>query len=80
MEETIIYISKRRLIDAVGLSYRSVLKDLMESNLLKSWADVIELRFDKDKALHIQSLLEFYDTRDIGNHVQSKTKVGKKEE
>lgn len=64
-KQTVVLISKARLVATVGLGYKAILKDLIESGLLDSWSEVVELKFDKSKALHIQSVLEFYDTRDI---------------
>lgn len=65
MDEAVVYITKEKLIKTVGLSFTSVLDDLKEAGVLNSFTDAIELRLDKDKARHIQSVLEFYDTREV---------------
>ncbi len=67
MDEVVIYIPKAKLKSTVGLMYRGVLKSLVEQGMLNSFTEAFELRFDKDKALHIQSVLEFYDVRDAAS-------------
>ena len=66
MEETIVYISKKKILQTIGkdYNYKEILQDLKDQGLLNSFEDAVELRFDKSKALHIQSVLEFYDTKD----------------
>lgn len=67
MDETIIYITKKRLVKAVGQTFSLVLKDLKDQGLLNSFEEAIEIRFDKNKAIHIQTVLEFYDTREVND-------------
>jgi hypothetical protein len=74
-DEHIVYVVKDRLVKTVGVGYKSVLKDLKDAGVINSYSDAVELRFDKDKALHIQSVLEFYDSREVGSSpIQTHTK------
>ncbi len=60
-----IRIEKAKLLKAVGLSYRNALHSLIEQKFIKSFTDIIEISVDKDKALHLQALLEFHDVQKI---------------
>ena len=80
MDEVVFHISKAKLIATVGLSYPEILKDLIETGLVLSHEETIAIRFKKDKAIHVQSALEFYDTRNVPSSPNRKTKTNNNEE
>lgn len=53
------------LIKAVGKDYKSVLKSLYDEKLIKSCRDLVEITMDKDKAIHLQSILHFYSADNV---------------
>lgn len=65
MKVMIVYASKKKLLETSGKAYKEVLDSLVNEGLLKSYEEVVELKFDKDKALHIQAVLEFYNSKDV---------------
>jgi hypothetical protein len=64
MPDTIVYILKQKLVDTAGESYESVLQDLVDQGLIKEFKEAVQLIFEKSKSIHIQSVLEFYDSKD----------------
>lgn len=60
-EMLLIRISKKKILDAVGLTYPTIFSELISQGLIKSYEEVVEVIFDKSKSLHVQSVLEFYD-------------------
>lgn len=60
-----VYISKERLIKSAGTAgYKDVMASLIKEKIIDSYTeDIVEIIFEKEKALHFQSVLEFYDTR-----------------
>lgn len=61
-EDITVYVTLKNLIKAGGKSYRTVLEDLIKAGVIKSFEDVIALRIEKSKALHIEAVLEgFYE-------------------
>lgn len=60
-----IYINKEQLVKAAGVKYEQILKDLVDEGLLEDYTVIIKLTFDKSKALHLQSVLEFYEVKDV---------------
>lgn len=73
-EEVTYYLTKLQLLDIGGKDWKAVLEDLVSVGILKSFENVVALTFDKAKAIHIQSVLEFYNTKNIQT---SPTKTGK---
>ena len=65
MKVMVVYVSKKKLINTSGKGYREVLNSLLNEGVLESYEDVVKLTFDKTKALHIQAVLEFYETKDV---------------
>ena len=60
-----IHIPKANLVKSVGKGYIELLNDLIAEGALLSFNEVLELRFEKDKARHIQSTLEFHDVQEL---------------
>ena len=65
MELITIHLSEDQLKEVTGVaSFMEGLADLKEANIIKDYKPVIELTFDKAKALHIQTVLEFYEIKE----------------
>lgn len=66
MEEITIYVPWTRL-KKVNSNFLAVLEDLQTSGVIKSFSivsvDTVGIVFTKAKAAHIQTVLEFYDSR-----------------
>jgi hypothetical protein len=65
MEVLKVYISEANLKKSAGSYYKRVLASLMKEGALLSYTPLIELRFDKAKAKHIQTVLEFYEVGEV---------------
>jgi adenylate cyclase len=65
MDEVAIQAYEVDLVKAVGKDYKSALKTLLSEGFINSFTNVIEIRIDKDKAIHLQSLLLFSEAKDI---------------
>jgi hypothetical protein len=64
MELITIHLSHEELKKVTGVSsFLEVLADLKDAGIVKDYKPVIELTFDKAKALHIQTVLEFYEVK-----------------
>ncbi len=64
MKDKTLYITKAKLVATVGSQYKSILKDLVDQGIVKGFEDAMAVTFDKDKARHIETVLEFYDNQD----------------
>ena len=80
MDEVLIYLSKKKVIKIVGYGYKDVLATLKKQGSLLDYQDAIELRFDKDKALHIQAVLEFYEVKQASTNFIKPLHQTKKDE
>lgn len=78
MKEMIIYISKEKLVKAVGINYETILKDLKQEGAIKEYSSFIKLVIDNNKAIHLQTILEFYEVKDVP--ITSFSKHSKKKE
>lgn len=65
MKELVVTIYKSDLIKSVGKAYREVLRSLLRERLINGFKDAVEVRMDKDKALHFQSALAFHSAKDV---------------
>lgn len=67
MDEVVIIVPWK-LLRTCGPDWLSVLGSLQEEGILKSYdlmtADEVKLSFYKDQAVHIQTVLEFFETKD----------------
>jgi len=67
MKEVVAYLVKEDLIKSIGKDYQEALNTLLKEGLINSYQDVIEVKLDKDKAIHFQSALAFHDVKDVPN-------------
>lgn len=82
-KDFIIHVSKAKLKGANNKvnqfsSISSILNSLIKEKLLNSYAECYQLTFDKDKAIHIQSVLEFYGIK--GEVISSPKNIRKENE
>jgi hypothetical protein len=56
------YLADLEQLDA---DYVEVLNDLIEAGVIKGYKPTMEILLDKDKAIHLQSLLAFNNAKDI---------------
>lgn len=64
MKDKVIYITKAKLVATVGAQFKAILKDLVDQGIVQGFEEAIAVTFDKDKARHIETVLEFYDNQD----------------
>jgi hypothetical protein len=64
MAEVVVYVLRDRLVSGGGSGWKAILKDMLKAGIINSFSEAIEIRFDKDKALHLQAVLEFHDVND----------------
>lgn len=65
MDSLVLYISEEKLQKAVGNKYKEILDSLKREGILDNYTFGAQLKFDKNKATHIQAILEFYDVREV---------------
>lgn len=65
MAEVTIQVYKSELIKSVGKMYRSILTSLSKEKLINSFKDVVEIKMDKSKSIHLQTMLAFYSVKDV---------------
>lgn len=61
-EELVVYVLRDSLASSGGSGWKQILKDMLAAKVINSFAEAIEIRLDKAKALHFQTILEFHDT------------------
>lgn len=65
MDELVITLTESELKKTIGTTFKSVLASLLQDGIIEGYETSISIRINKNKATHLQTILEFHNSSKV---------------